>query len=145
MDAHKFYVSLTDIEYNEETERLELASKYFIDDMELALGLEPGQHIKMPMDDDLLPLMSSYMKDHMQVTCDERVCEFEFLGYEIEDDVVWFYMESEKLPRFSTVSVTASQLTEHFDKQQNIVHISDGDVIQSLFLRKEKVSGSLTY
>ena len=144
-DVHKFYDSLTDIEYNNESSRLEISSKYFIDDLELALGLEPNQHITMPMDESLLPMISRYMGDHLIITPNESNCAYKLLGYELEDDVVWIYLESDEIPVFTSIRVTASQLTEVFDQQQNIVHVSNGDVIQSLFLRKEKVTGSLSY
>lgn len=144
-DAHKFYVSLTDIEYNIESGRLEISSKYFIDDLESALGLEPGQHITLPMDTSLLELMSGYIHSHLIIEPDKAQCEYELLGYELEDDVVWVYLESEEIPVFSSIHVTASQLTEVFDQQKNIVHVSIGEQLQSLFLRKEQVSGILVY
>jgi hypothetical protein len=145
VDAHKFYVSLTDMQYNETSGRLEVSSKYFIDDLELALDLGPDQHIIMPMDDQIIFRLNTYLKKHLLISCDEKVSPLELLGYEIEDDVVWVYLESEKIPNFSEINVTASQLTDLFEQQQNIVHVSNGEVIQSLFLRKEQASGSLYY
>jgi hypothetical protein len=145
VDAHKFYVSLTDTQYNEESGRLEISSKYFIDDLELALELSPDEHIVMPMDNLITAQMSKYLQKHLIFRTDNQNCPLEILGYEVEDDVVWIYLESQEIPKFSEVSVTASQLTDLFEEQQNIVHVSNGGVLQSLFLRKEQVTGNLTY
>ncbi len=124
---------------------MEVSSKYFIDDLELALELSPDQHILMPMDDAIVSHMSAYLQKHLTFKYDGQSCPLELLGYEVEDDVVWVYLESKEIPRFSEVRVTASQLTDLFEQQQNIVHVNNGDVIQSLFLRKEQVTGTLSF
>lgn len=145
LTEHKFYVSLCDMQYNAESARVEVSSKFFIDDFEKAIGLEAGEHITMPMDSQLLPAMSDYLQEHLVVSLDEQNCDFDLLGYEIEDDVVWVYLESEEMEDFTSVKIRGSQLTDVYPEQQNIIHFTHKGELQSLFLRKEKPSGVLNF
>jgi hypothetical protein len=142
---HKFYVSLTDIHWNASSKRIEVSSKFFIDDLELALKFAPDTHFSMPLDESLLSVLETYVLAGLSISLDDEICPLQLLGYELEDDVIWVYLESSPRPEFSRVRLRSSLLTELYPDQQNILHFSKGENLQSLFLRKEKQQGELQF
>lgn len=134
---HKFYVSLTEIHHNQDNDRLEISSKVFLDDFERALGLSLGT-INSSMDRNLLPGMSDYMSEHISIELNGIKVQLDLLGYELDEDVVWVYLESGQLEMKGTMTIESTMLYEQFEEQQNIVHFStDGDV-HSFFLNKDR-------
>ena len=58
-----------------------------------------------------------------------RVYELNYLGAEVEDDVMWCYLEVEKVKKVKSITVTNTVLHEVWEDQENLVHFrAFGDV-----------------
>jgi len=147
-EDHKFYVSLTDMRYNDQTQQVEVALKLFIDDFEKALDLErekKGWHITSNADRNLMLRMSDYLDEHLKVELNQEKCQFEVLGYELEEDVVWVFLESNKMAPPRTVLVQSTVLLDTYGDQQNIIHFEYLDNIRSLFLSRAVTEESIVF
>lgn len=145
--AHKFYVSLTEIRFNSQSERFEISMRIFPDDLDRALELRSGipthlaTRLEPPQADSLLEL---YLFEHFNLKVNGEVLSLTYLGKEPEADVFWCYFESEQVGRPVEIFVHNDILTGIFEDQVNIVQVYAGDWNRSILLGLEKKSDHLT-
>jgi hypothetical protein len=146
VNFHPFYISLTEVRYNSGSQRFEVAQKIFWDDLEEVLAAESGDAVNFlnPKDPEVLHMvLSNYLLTKNKVKVDGRSLELKFLGYEVEEDAAWFYLESEKAKKPKELWVSNELLIDQFPGQQNIVHIYLDKKPKTLMLDKRKREGSV--
>jgi hypothetical protein len=136
---------MTNASYNVGNKRIEVYGKYFIDDMEKALNLDQGTHFTPEMDSTLHVVLSEYMAAHFSMHINQQKCRLTMIGYELEEDLIWVYLESEELENFERIEVMASQLTETFDEQHNIVSFEKEGITRSDHFTKDKSTGLFNF
>lgn len=145
---HPFYISLTEIKYKAKEHTLEISQKVFWDDLELELTDLYKSKIDFlkPKDKaDLDKKLRQYIIQNNEIIVNGKKSELNYLGYEIEDDAVWFYLEAKEIPLPQRVEVRNSILHKHFDSQQNIINFYREKSPKSLILIKGKDRGQLTF
>ncbi|GAB3018378.1 hypothetical protein GCM10027284_41820 [Cyclobacterium sediminis] len=146
LEAHPFYISLTDMVYNNERQRIEIAQKIFWNDMEVALSNASGHQVNFlrpEKPEELEKIIETYILLHNKVEVNGEVVKLSYLGHEIEEDAAWFYLESEELKAPHEVTIFNSLLVEDFPTQQNIINFYKNRKPKSLITRKDKTSGVL--
>lgn len=146
---HPLHISVTEIEYNEKAEALQIISRIFVDDLEVAVREKKS----MPELDILNPnkglttqtLIADYLKDHLKIKLDGKPQQLNLLGYEEENFAFICYIEIEKVKNFKVIEVENTVITEIFDDQSNLVHITYKGPIKSMRLMKDKPSGKFTF
>jgi len=145
---HPFYISLTEIRYNAGNKSLEIAQKIFWDDLEVALGDIHQTKVDFlnPADRKALEEMAkAYLLEKNEIRINGQKVKLSYLGFEIEEEAAWFYLEAEKVPLPKTVEIYSSVLIQHFDGQQNIVNFYMDRKPKSLILYKGKERGELRF
>lgn len=145
---HPFYISLTEIKYNAKESSLEISQKIFWDDLESELtDLYEGKidFLKPKDKADLDRKLKQYILQNNTISVNGKKAELNYLGYEIEEDAAWFYLEAKQIPRPQKVEVRNSILHKHFDSQQNIINFYLEKKPKSLILIKGNESGRLTF
>lgn len=145
---HPFYISLTEIRYNATNERLEIAQKIFWDDLEVALTDLNQTKIDFlnPADKNALEAIAeSYLLEQNQITVNGKKVMLTYLGFEIEEEAAWFYLESELVELPKEVEVYNNVLIQHFDGQQNIINFYVDRKPKSLILYKDRERGILKF
>ncbi len=123
---HPFFISLTEIRFNPSSKKLEMAQKIFWDDLEVALGNEFKEKVDFLKPKDKAKLenqIKSYLLKHNQIWVNGKPLTLNYLGYEVDEDAAWFYLESSQAETPKTVEMKNSILLEDFEGQQNIVHV----------------------
>ncbi|WP_346860253.1 DUF6702 family protein [uncultured Draconibacterium sp.] len=146
--AHPFYVSICQVEYNKETKSLEMALKVFADD--LLLGLENegitklflGEEKENPKTDEYI---FDYLKLQMKFKINQKDAEFSYVGKEMENSVVWIYLEIVNVDDLQTAEVETKLLTEVRETQNNIVQINKNGEIKNMLLNKDKTVDSVQF
>ena len=144
---HEFYVSLTEIRYNPESERMEVSLRIFPNDMDQALMDHYGiasallTELEPPAADSLLEI---YLQELFRIELDGAALPLSYLGKEAESDVMWCYMESNVVKKPHKILVNNAILTELFEDQVNIIQVYVGKWNRGMLLRKEDPRGSLT-
>jgi hypothetical protein len=145
---HPFYISLTEIRYNEQTKSLEIAQKVFWDDLEVALG-ELNQtkinFLKPENQEHLDQMIEAYLLKHNQIIVNNQKVKLAYLGYEVEEDAAWFYLEAPQINSPKRVEIQSDILIEQFPGQQNIINFFVGNKPKSLILQKGKERGTLSF
>lgn len=122
--VHKFYVSVTKVEYKEEQKSLQFIMRVFIDDFEQLLRERYDENITLniPNESKEVDVYSKkYITDKIIVKLNGESIDFNFLGKEYEDDIVYFYLEIENVAKINSLEITNKVLFDLFEEQQNIV------------------------
>ncbi len=146
--VHKFYVSVTQIEYNDEQQSLQIISRIFIDDLEKVLTERYDTTIELTAEKDSNTVdqyLNRYLSQRLTITIDGKDVRFKFIGKEYEDDLVLCYLEVENITALHEIEVSNTTLMDVFEDQQNIIHVKHGDNRKSLILEKEKNRGVLKF
>lgn len=146
--VHPMHVSVTEIEMDEKEKRLEIMMRVFIDDLELTLR----QNFKQPELDVLEPkvqtldeLMQSYLKSRFLISLDGKSQVIKYLGHERDHEAFIFYIEVEKVKKWKSIQVQNSIITEIYDDQSNLVHVTLAETIRSLRLTRAKPADIITF
>mgnify|MGYP001828141543 CR=1 FL=1 len=145
---HKFYVSVTNIQYSEKDNSLQITSRIFIDDLENALEERYGVEMNLATEkesDEANFYIEKYMRSKLVISADGINKAFVFLRKKYDNDLVICYLEIEDidLPEHKTLAVENDILTDMFDEQQNIVHFKINGKKKSFILVKENNKGML--
>lgn len=144
---HKFYVSLTEVRYNEQTECFEVSLRIFPDDLDLALLERSGIQTQLATElehkkaDSLLMI---YLLEDFKLRVNGEELVLNYLGKEPESDAIWCYLESSKVHAPDTITIGNAILTEYFPEQVNIVQVYHGKWNKGLLLNLDKNMGKLT-
>ena len=146
--AHPFHVSVCEIEYNEEARALQITQKIFLDDLEKGLREYSGEKFDITekaSEDKVNRLLEVYYPEKMQVSVNGKLRQFRYLGFEIEYDAMWCYLEIEKVKNLRSLEVTNTILFETFEDQSTILHIQKSGKIRSFRLSNDETSAKLEF
>lgn len=144
--VHKFYVSLSEISYNKDSERFEVSIRMFPDDLDRALlerngiSTQLGTEFEHRSADSLLKL---YLLGGFSLRVDGKELELIYLGKEPESDALWCYLESVKVPDPEVMTVRNSILTEYFPDQVNIIQVYHGKWNKGILLNLNNTEGTI--
>jgi hypothetical protein len=146
---HPFFITLTEVRFNPDSKKMEVAQKIFWDDLEVALTKEYGVAVDFlnPKNKAILEgQVKAYLLKHTQVGVNGKLVLLNYLGYEVEEDAAWFYLESNPTAVPKTVEIQNTLLLRDFEGQQNIVHVYvNSKSPKSLLLGEGKEKGRIDF
>ena len=145
---HPLHLSVSDIYHNPQTNSLEITQRIFIDDLEKALRQRYGRNVDIYNSEDpelLSEIIGDYVLQNFRLSLNARPVPLNYLGYEIEEDAVWVYLEAPKVRDFKNISVRNSLLFELFTDQLNLINVKKEGAIRSLKLEPDHEQDSLNY
>lgn len=147
--SHQFFISITDMSYDLENERIETTMKLTAHDFEHIIEHEFGQKVhleKVADSSEIGQYVKSYLASHFQVWSGDEQLTLNYVGKEItvKDDLYFYFTFPIKTePKELTVKNTL--LFEEFDQQQNIVHYTYKDQTKSVTLIPSKPQETLVF
>ena len=146
---HPLHVSVCEIEYDADSKSLEIIQRIFLDDLETQIRKDRSQ----PELDITLPggslstdqLVESYLQRRLQFVVNGKQVVYSYLGHEIEGDVIFCYIEIEKVKKLRSLRVQSSILSDVFEDQVNIVHVEVGRKLRSMKLTSRKREEEIFY
>jgi hypothetical protein len=126
---------------------LQITSRIFQDDFEVALkGMgENYQPLGNTDKTKTNEVLGAFFKEHLQLKIDGTPVMPRFLGFEIEENVIWFYLEVEKISVLTEIQLSYSVLIDTFNDQINLVHIKYHDQVKSLKFQSGQLSGTAAF
>lgn len=146
--AHEFYLSVTEIEYKEEKQSLQIITRVFTDDFEEVLRKRFDDDIRLSLDSEEGPveeMTEKYLNQKLQINIDGKTLQLNYLGKEYDSDQVILYIEVEDVTTFSEIEVNNAILTDLFDDQKNVVHVKVNGITKSMLLQKNSDNQSLIF
>ena len=146
--SHKYYLSLTQIEYNKDQDSLEVIINVFMDDIELAINKEYNVDLRLTTKQELEDVDSyfqKYLRENLRFLVNKELVNYNFIGKEYEGDLVYFYLEVNVSDRPITLEVFNTILVTYFEQQQNIIKFKNGSERQSKILSKNTNKALLNF
>lgn len=141
---HKYYLSLTEVHVNTEKHTLDVSSKLFIDDLEFELGKIANKKIDLSASvksKEVETLLFNYLNKNFKINVGGKLQKLEYVGYEVESDAVWCYMEVTNFKGTGTVSILNTLLYENFPEQSNLINVTwNGDTKSAKLSNPEKMA-----
>ena len=145
---HKFYVSVTHVNYVEKQDAFQITTRIFIDDLEALLleryGIQAG--LATPEESSVADdYIEKYLKTKMLFRFNGELQKYDFLGKRYDNDVIICYLEITQvnLSGLQSLEVQNEILTDLFEEQQNLVHLNISGKKKRFVLFKESNKGML--
>lgn len=146
--VHPFYLSVTEIRYNEPRQALEVSCRIFADDLENALKKynHTTLDIIKPKDRPAVDsMLSRYIRQHLSIKVDGKALSLQYLGYRIEDDAAWCFLEAPALKAVKQLDLQNDMLYAEHETQSHMIHAIVQDKRQSTKLDNPKKEASFRF
>ena len=131
--AHPLKLSVTEATYNRDSGRLELAIRFFIDDLEAALSTFAKQPVSVEKPDELAPVALDYVRSRFLVKSSKGAAQrLEWGGMDTTDTQVWIFCECPLPGGLAGAKLEVTLLQEAFADQINTVKLRDEAFKQTL-------------
>ncbi len=146
--SHKFYLSLSQIEYIKDKKSIQIIINVFMDDIELAINelnqidLQLTTKKELPKNDNYF---KKYLANHFQISIDGKKQECKYIGKEYEGDLVYFYLEITGIESITNLEVKNTILVQHFEDQQNLIKAKINNIHRSKLLSKKTNKALLNF
>ena len=146
--AHKYYVSVTQINYVKEKESVQITSRIFIDDFENLLRKRYDENITLATKNELEIVdtyIEQYLNKKIKIKINNKPAKFNFIGKEYDADIMRCYLEIEGVKTINSIQITNQLLFDLFEEQQNIVKTKINSKQKSFLLILQKDNALLNF
>jgi len=139
---HKFYLSVTQMEFDTDNNRITAITRVFVDDLEETL--QQRYDVQLALGTDREDAMASfyiarYVEQKLIVEMNNEPLRFNFTGFTYQNDQIVLLSEFSVIPSDEfEIKVTNALITDAYSEQQNLVHFRMNQKKQSLVLTKER-------
>ena len=146
--AHKYYLSLTQIEYRSEKQSVQITINVFMNDIEIALNedynIDLRLHTKKELKDNDVYFIK-YLKEKLHFKIDGISKEYNYIGKEYDGDLVYFYLEIENIKEVNSIEIENKILINKFSEQKNLIKSKVGKNHKSILLTAKNDKGLLKF
>ena len=125
MSAHKFYASLAQVERTADG-RVELALRFFPDDLEAALRKATGKRVVVEDTAAFGEVFEPWLNSVFALEAGGRRTAFKYVGAEVTVKTAWVYMEAVWPDPLAASTMTNAMLVDLFPEQVNTVNLVEG-------------------
>ena len=146
--AHKFYISVTNVDYSQKDEAVQIITRVFVDDMNAVLKERYGIRAKLGTDKETttdVAYLKKYLKTKFVVEINGKKVDYTFIGKKYDTDMLICYLEvpNVALETLKQIAIENEVLTDIYDDQQNVVHFKINGTKKSFVLVKSDIKGML--
>lgn len=145
---HKYYVSVTKVEYIKAQKSIQIISQIFIDDFEKLIRERYDESITLDAENDSEKVdeyIERYLNSKLKFTINTQDVTFNFIGKEYNDDIMYCYLEIENVSDIKTIEIKNEVLFDIFEEQQNIVRTDINGKKKSFLLIPQNNKGVLNF
>ncbi|HHC79832.1 MAG TPA: hypothetical protein ENK46_08110 [Flavobacteriia bacterium] len=146
--VHKYYISLTKIDFIKDKNEVQVTMRIFIDDLQATLNTAYHTNIELALpyeSKEIDSLINTYLLKKFILTINGNKKEYTYLGKEYEDDVVYLYLEAENITKITAIKVKNSMLMDEFESQKNIIKLHINNTKRTFLLTKKKDNDLLQF
>ncbi len=146
--VHPFYMSVTEIRYNTPRKTLEISCRIFSDDLENALKKQYNTTFDIirpanrPTVDSMI---AQYIGRHLQVKADGKPFSLRYLGYRIEEDAAWCFLEITGVPALKKLELRNDILYKEHPSQSHMIHAIVNEKRQSTKIDNPKTEAGFSF
>lgn len=135
--AHKYYISLTKIDFIETKKTVQITMRFFIDDIENILQSRYNTKLELATKNENKKanfFIEKYISQKFKITINEEKKTHKYLGKEYDNDVVFFYLEINDIDKIDIIEVQNNMLMETFEEQENYIKLNINDIKKTFIL-----------
>jgi hypothetical protein len=140
--AHPFYMSVTDLKYNQKEKSVEGSVKVFVNDLESALKKITNKKIDLIHPKDTVftkKILTGYLSQRLSIKINGEDKPFRLIGFEQEAENFWIYIVASECETPKLVEVQNGILYDYLKEQINIVHLEvKGKTLSAKVVNPEK-------
>ncbi len=136
--VHPVFVTVTQIDYNQKQNTLETSTKLFTDDFERALRQDCNCEVDILSNKNQAlndSLIKKYFNKKYSLLADGKAAQIDYLGHEKDKANVFVYTEAAIPKGAKKIVINQNLLFEAFSEQIGIVHLTQGDITESVKLQ----------
>ncbi|RED50077.1 DUF6702 family protein [Seonamhaeicola aphaedonensis] len=121
---HKYYISVTQIEYVKDKQSVQIITRVFLDDFESVLRERYDESITLDESNETPRVnlyIQRYLSNKIKIKINGTDASFVFIGKEYDLDVMKCYLEIEGVESIESFEITNTVLFDMFEDQQNII------------------------
>ncbi len=137
---HEYYLSVTDVDYIEDQNSIQIISRVFVDDFENVLKKryqKPFVLIEGNEIEETETYIERYINQKFSVEVDGKSTKLNYLGFKYKDDMVFLFIEINDIKPFSKITIKDEILIDLFKTQKNLIHFTAQNFKQSFILEKD--------
>lgn len=145
---HKFYVSTTNIQFDQPSKSFQITMKLFTDDLENALGDPDRNKLKLGSDEeqgDADQLIANYLEEKFKMRVNDKHVEWSYLGKEVEYDLTYCYLETFGVSKVHFLTIENTVFFELFEDQTNLINLRIDGMGETLHLTRGKSKEKLKF
>ncbi|WP_159018138.1 DUF6702 family protein [Algibacter sp. L3A6] len=145
---HKYYISVTQVEYVKDKKSVQIISRVFIDDLEKALRHSYDENITLDENNDTEATnayLEKYINTNLKLSINKQPATLQFVGKEYDGDIVRFYLEVVGIQNVKSLEVFNEMLFAVCPDQQNIVKTKINSKQKSFILTTKNNSALLNF
>ena len=146
--VHKYYVSVTQIDFLPEKQSVQITSRIFIDDLEKLLRERYDEKITLATKNEL-PIVDTYiekyLKGKLKIKINNKEVSLNFIGKQYDTDIVKCYLEIEGVKAIESIEISNQVLFDIFSDQQNIIKTKINSQQKSIILIPQSSSSILKF
>jgi len=135
-DGHKFFTSITQIEYNDKSHSYEIIMNVFLDDWEKALGSNLKRQINSDKE-NIESISYQYLQKHFIIQHKGRALNYKMIGMKFEKDICKIFLELRQKFHYTGLQIKNDCLIEEFDGQVNLVNCIHEEVIKTIIFKSK--------
>jgi hypothetical protein len=124
-EVHKFYMAIFQVNYAPEKKMLQITSRIFMDDLNLALEKKYGKKTNLGLEKETgedLNLLKKYFNENLIIKVNGQSKPVVFMSKDVEGDVLISYCRVSDVAKLQSAEITNTVLTHWNSEQQNILH-----------------------
>jgi hypothetical protein len=124
-EIHKFYMAIFQVNYAPEKKMLQITSRIFMDDLNLALEKKYGKKTNLGLEKETvedLNLLKKYFNENLIIKVNGQSKPVVFMSKDVEGDVLISYCRVSDVAKLQSAEITNTVLTHWNSEQQNILH-----------------------
>lgn len=145
---HKYYVSITQIEFVKEQQSVQIISRIFIDDFESVLRKRYDKNITLDRGDDETQIddyIKKYLLTKIEISINNKEVIPNFIGKKYDDGIMHCYLEIENIKSISTFQIKNKVLFDMFEDQKNVIRTNINNKNKTVVLTAQNDKGLLNF
>ena len=146
--AHKYYFSVTQADYDPDSQSLKMVTRIFYDDLEKVFQERYDKTIRVDKTYDQKKLdayIQKYFDQKFMVTINGKAQKLQYIGHKDEIDYVVCFIEVKNITHPQSITIENTLLMDKFPDQKNVVHLHVGSSKKSFLLTKENDKAMLKF
>lgn len=148
LPPHKFYVSVTNVEYSEKEETIQIISRLFVEDLDQLLAERYAIKANLGTSEEISlakGYVEKYFNTKFKIWVNAVPKNYKFLGYRFDKDLIMCYLEVPDIDAgtLNSVAVENTLLMDVFEEQRNLIHFKVLEAKKSVVLTTDTPKGML--